>query len=85
VAVRDETKPGQHLDHAAVAAPNERAAAHYYPAIYWYSMLQMPPAKDFGGTTEIPQEITLERVGRRYNEELKRGGTAMTWEVPVLT
>jgi hypothetical protein len=29
-------KPGQQLNHAAVAAPNAAAAAHYYPAIYWY-------------------------------------------------
>src|SRR6185436_2421063 len=31
-------KPGQHLNLAAVPAPNETAAAHYYPAIYWYAM-----------------------------------------------
>jgi len=35
-------KPGQHLDLTAVPAPSEAAAAHYYPAIYWYSMLKMP-------------------------------------------
>src|ERR1700726_2358684 len=29
-------KPGQLLDLTAVPAPNEAAAAHYYPAIYWY-------------------------------------------------
>src|SRR5262249_45530016 len=27
-------KPGQLLDHTAVPAPNEPAAAHHYPAIY---------------------------------------------------
>src|SRR4026209_310754 len=42
-------KPGQKLDHKAVSAPSAAAAAHYYPAIYWYSMLKIPPAKDFGG------------------------------------
>ena len=26
----------------ATLAPNEAAAAHYYPAIYWYSMLKIP-------------------------------------------
>ena len=54
-------KPGQQLDLAAVPAPDERAAAHYYPAIYWYTMMKMPPAKDFGGTTDIPANITRER------------------------
>lgn len=49
-------KPGQHLDLAAVAAPNAAAAAHYYPAIYWYSMLKIPPESELSGTaiTLIP-------------------------------
>ena len=33
-------KPGQRLAITAKAAPNEAAAAHYYPAIYWYAMLK---------------------------------------------
>src|SRR5829696_8102653 len=53
-------KPGQQLNLTAVSAPDERAAAQYYPAIYWYAMLKMPPAKDFGGTSEIPANITRE-------------------------
>src|ERR1700760_2269377 len=32
-------KPGQIVNLAAVAAPDERAAAHYYPALYWYTMM----------------------------------------------
>jgi len=32
------------------AAPSEAAAAEYYPAIYWYSMLNIPEAKLFPGT-----------------------------------
>ena len=43
-------KPGQHLDLTAVAAPNAAEAAHYYPAIYWYSMLKMPPESELSGT-----------------------------------
>src|SRR5215472_9318018 len=31
-------KPGQRLDLAAATAPSEADAAHYYPAIYWYSL-----------------------------------------------
>src|SRR5205814_5284329 len=33
-------KPGQTVNHNGVTAPNERAAAHYYPAIYWYAMMK---------------------------------------------
>ena len=51
-------EPGKLLNLTAVPAPNEAAAAQYYPAIYWYSMLQIPPAKDFGGSTRIPKERT---------------------------
>jgi hypothetical protein len=60
-------KPGHILNHSAVTAPTPAAAAHYYPAVYWYSMLKMPPAKDFGGTTNIPKDITLEVWRRRMN------------------
>ncbi len=55
---RMRAKPGQVLNHAAVPAPNERAAAHYYPAIYWYTMMKIPPAADFGGSTDIPKNVT---------------------------
>ena len=51
-------KPGQTLNLTAVQAPSAAAAAHYYPAIYWYVMMKLPPEKDFGGSTEIPKNIT---------------------------
>jgi hypothetical protein len=60
-------KPGQLLHHKAATAPDAAAAAHYYPAVYWYSMLKMPPAKDFGGTTNIPKDVTQEIWRRRMN------------------
>src|SRR5215216_4696393 len=42
--------PGQQLSLTAVPAPTARAAAHYYPAQYWLSLLQVPPKSDFPGT-----------------------------------
>src|SRR5689334_21459059 len=48
-------KPGMTLNHTAITAPNDAAAAHYYPAAYWYAMLKIPPATDFGGSTDIPK------------------------------
>ncbi len=62
---RVRAKPGQQLDLTAVPAPDERSAAHYYPAIYWYAMMKMPPASDFGGSTDIPKEITRETWRQR--------------------
>src|SRR5246500_200707 len=51
-------KPGQLLNHTAVVAPNEALAAHYYPAIYWYAMMKIPPVGDFGGKSDIPEKLT---------------------------
>src|SRR5262245_889077 len=42
--------PGKQLALTAVAAPSPRVAAEYYPAQYWLSLLQVPPASDFPGT-----------------------------------
>jgi hypothetical protein len=58
-------KPGQQLNLTAVPAPDERAAAHYYPAIYWYAMMKLPPEKDFGGATDIPKNITRDTWRQR--------------------
>jgi hypothetical protein len=52
------TAPGRLLNLTAVKAPDAAAAAHYYPAIYWYSMLKIPPASEFGGKSDIPANVT---------------------------
>ena len=36
------SKPGATLNLAAKIAPSELAAAQYYPAAYWYSMMKIP-------------------------------------------
>src|SRR5215471_10729353 len=41
---------GKTLNLTAVAAPNRRAAAAYYPAGYWFSMLKVPDKSEFPGT-----------------------------------
>ncbi|MBI4265325.1 MAG: carboxypeptidase regulatory-like domain-containing protein [Acidobacteria bacterium] len=45
-----QAAPGSHLDLTAVVAPNARAAAEYYPANYWYSLVRVPDAREFPGT-----------------------------------
>ena len=50
--------PGKVLNLKAVPAPNESAAAQYYPAIHWYSMLKIPDKSEFGGKGAIPDKIT---------------------------
>jgi hypothetical protein len=41
---------GKIVDLKATQAPNAKSAAQYYPALYWYAMLAVPPASDFPGT-----------------------------------
>lgn len=45
-----EAQPGQNLNLEAVEAPNPQAAAEYYPAGYWFSMLKVPEKSKFPGT-----------------------------------
>ena len=52
------TAPGRIVNIAATPAPTPAAAAHYYPAIYWYSMLKVPAADEFGGKSSIPEKLT---------------------------
>ena len=49
-SAKTTSAPGKILNLKAVPAPNAAAAAEYYPAIYWYSMLKIPPRTDFPGT-----------------------------------
>ena len=52
------SEPGKLVNITATPAPNDAAAAHYYPAIYWYSMLQIPSADQFGGKgSDIPANL----------------------------
>ena len=44
------TEPGKILNLTAVVAPNLAAAAQYYPAIYWFSMIRIPDRSRFPGT-----------------------------------
>ncbi|MGZ6007600.1 MAG: carboxypeptidase-like regulatory domain-containing protein, partial [Rhizomicrobium sp.] len=54
-----KSEPGKQLNLTAVPAPDDKAAAQYYPAIYWYSMLKIPAADQFGPNNEngIPDKI----------------------------
>jgi len=53
-----KASPGKTLNLKAVVAPNKKAAAEYYPAQYWFSLLQVPPKSDFPGTGETGNGIS---------------------------
>ena len=54
--------PGKILNLKAVIAATPAAAAEYYPAIYWYSMLKIPDKSEFPGTgpkgNGMPEKLT---------------------------
>jgi hypothetical protein len=52
-----DSEPGKQLNLTAVPAPSEAEAAKYYPAIYWYSMLKIPDAGEFGGKGDLPNNV----------------------------
>ena len=70
-----QASPGQTLDLTAVVAPDERAAAQYYPGGYWFSLLQVPGADEFPGTgpegNGISPEVESQAVWIR---SVKSGG-----------
>jgi len=51
---KQDATPGKNIDLKAKAAPTAAAAAEYYPGMYWYSMLKIPPASEFPGSDKSP-------------------------------
>ena len=47
---KTQVTPGTRENLTAVLAPTPRAAAEYYPAGYWFSLIQMPGKGQFPGT-----------------------------------
>jgi hypothetical protein len=55
---KTKASPGKVLNLKAVTAPDKKAAAQYYPAQYWYALMQVPPKSDFPGTGESGNGIS---------------------------
>jgi hypothetical protein len=45
-----QSEPGKMLPLTAVAAPDPKAAAQYYPSGYWFSLMKVPDKSEFPGT-----------------------------------
>ena len=66
--------PGASLDLKAIAAPSPRAAAEYYPAGYWFSLLRVPDKSAFTGAaagTGVASRLTSQA---QWLRQLKSGG-----------
>jgi hypothetical protein len=64
--------PGTIVNLTGTIAPNEAAAAQYYPSVYWYSMMKVPDKGEFGGKGKIPAKLTQ----NEYLNLIKSNGCA---------
>jgi hypothetical protein len=53
-----KSEPGKQLNLTAVPAPNDKEAAKYYPAIYWFAMMRLPDA-EFFGSKDAPPKLAM--------------------------
>ncbi len=72
---KTQAVPGKNLNLTAVVAPNARAAAQYYPAGYWFSLIQPPAKSEFPGTGPTGNGISP-NIGSQaeWIRNLKSGG-----------
>ncbi|MBW2274969.1 MAG: carboxypeptidase regulatory-like domain-containing protein [Deltaproteobacteria bacterium] len=85
-----ETTPGGTVDLTAALAPDPLAAAQYYPANYWHSMLRPPATSEFPGTgpegNGLPTDMLTQQTWLTYMKEnclvCHQVGNAATREVP---
>src|SRR5688500_7314267 len=71
---KQRAKPGTTLNRHATPAPNPRAAAEYYPAGYWFSLIKVPAESEFPGTGPEGKGINpVFRSQAEYLRPLKNG------------
>jgi hypothetical protein len=67
--------PGKTLPLTAVLAPDAKAAAYYYPAGYWFSLLHPPGKDEFPGTGPTGNGISPAIKNQaQYLRQVKSGG-----------
>jgi hypothetical protein len=88
---KTDANPGASLDLTAVPAPDALSAAHYYPAGYWLSLMEVPEAHEFPGTGPDGNGISQDIVSQAdWLRRMKSGtctachqlGTLGTREIP---
>ena len=75
--------PGKPLNLTAVAAPDARAAAEYYPAGYWFSLMRVPDKSEFPGTgpagNGISPNMKSQAEWLRMTEVRHAAGRVISW------
>lgn len=74
-SARVTSRPGAQLDLVASIAPDAASAAEYYPAGYWYSLLEVPGEDQFPGTGPTGNGISpTMRNQAQFIHQLTNGG-----------
>ena len=72
---KSQTVPGKVVNLTAVVAPDARAAAQYYPAAQWLSLLRVPDKSEFPGTGPSGNGISENvKSQAQWLRQLKSGG-----------
>jgi len=70
-----DSQPGRLLNLTAVKAPNEAAAAEYYPQGYWYALMKFPEKSEFPGTGDSGNRIPNSmRSQHQWLDSIKTNG-----------
>src|SRR5215510_5029608 len=70
-----DSEPGRLINLTAVKAPNEAAAAEYYPQGYWYALMKFPEKSEFPGTGDSGNRIpTQMRSQHQWLDSIKTNG-----------
>ncbi|MEP7380334.1 MAG: carboxypeptidase-like regulatory domain-containing protein [Gemmatimonadota bacterium] len=78
-------KPGDRLDLTAVPAPDARAAAYYYPAGYWLSLINVPGHSEFPGTGATGNGISPDvKTQADWIRRVKSGGCTACHQLGTL-
>src|SRR5512132_4266349 len=60
-SAKSTSEPGRLVNVTATPAPTAADAAKYYPAIYWYSMLELPAPADLSDRANFAGNMTEQR------------------------
>lgn len=74
---KQQATPGRTLDLEAVPAPDARAAAEYYPAGYWFSLLRPPAPSEFPGTGPTGNGISPEIRSQEHWLSIVKSGACL--------
>jgi hypothetical protein len=67
-SAKTTSEPGKLVNFTATPAPTPADAAKYYPAIYWYSMLKIPPQSEMSDHARFANNMTQQRwIGAMKN------------------